>query len=78
MGTSIAGRFALNPLRHSRFVIVFGFLCCVLVHHQSHVTATDLSLLKTAALFGQLGGMNERRTADSLIKRARELMNEGN
>ena len=68
----------MNPRRYPHLAIVFGFLCCALVHHPSHAAATDLSLLKSAALFGQLGGMNERRTADNLIKRARELMNEGN
>ena len=78
MGTSIAGRSALNPRRYSHLAIVFGFLCCVLVDNQTHAAATDLYLLKTAALFGQLGGINERRTADNLIKRARDLMNEGN
>ena len=78
MGTSIAGRSGLNPRRHPHLAIVFGFLSCVLVHHQSHAAATDLSLLKTAALFGQLSGMNERRTADNLIKHAREYMDEGN
>ena len=78
MGTSIARRSALNPRRYTHLAIVFGFVCCVWVNHRLPAATTDLPLLKTTALFGQLGGINERRTADNLIKRARELMNEGN
>ncbi len=78
MGTSNAGRFALKPRHYPHYAIAIGMLCCVLAQSQNHAAASDFCVLTATALCGQLGGMNERRTADNLIRRARDLMNEGN